>query len=391
MQAGVIGRSKAEIMSDVVVKPVVTRSDQRRFIGLPWSLYRDDKNWIPPLIRNQRELLGYKPHPFHENAEVQTFLAWKNGEVCGRIAAIINHEHNRVFKERRGFFGFFESTNDFGVTRALFDATLKWLAEREITQLRGPTNPSMNYECGLLIDGFDSPPTFMMTYNPPFYADLLQQYGFAKAHDLYAYIGDRTQLPQLETMLGPLVEQAQERCNAKIRPLSPSHFNRDVESFIDLYNRSLVHTWGFVPLPDKEMQKLAQSLRFLLIPDLALMAEVEGRPVGAVIGLPDYNPRIKKIKGRLFPFGFWTLLRRKDLIERVRVVSINVVPEFQRWGLGLVLMKHMLPCVLAGNMTEGEFSWVSEANTLARLGLEKAGTKHYKTYRIYDLDPSTRG
>lgn len=374
-------------MSNVEVKPVASWRDRRQFIHWPWSLYRNDPQWMPPLIMNQKELLGYSRHPFHDNAEVQTFLARRDGQVCGRIAAILNHEHNRVFQERRGFFGFFECVHDTSVSQALFDAARQWLAARGITQIRGPANPSMNYECGLLIDGYDSAPTFMMTYNPPYYAELIESYGFRKTHDLLAYIGYREQLPQVESQLGGIAEQAQERCNAIIRPLDTAHFRADVELFVDLYNRSLVAMWGFVPLPPDEMRALAASLRHLLIPELALIAEVDGVGVGAVIGLPDYNPRIRAINGRLFPFGFIHLLRNKKSVKRIRVLSINVVPEYQKWGLGLVLMRSLVPKALEVGVEEAEFSWVSEANTLALGGLRKGGAKHYKTYRMYDFDP----
>ncbi|MEX2561099.1 MAG: GNAT family N-acetyltransferase, partial [Pirellulales bacterium] len=260
------------------------------------------------------------------------------------------------------------------------------LAERDMQQIRGPANPSMNYECGLLVEGFDSPPMFMMTYNPPYYSRLVEEYGFRKTHDLLAYIGYRDQLPQVDGQLGPLAEQAQERSNAIIRPLDSARFMEDVELFLDLYNRSLVAMWGFVPLPPDEMKKLASSLRYLLIPELTLFAEVDGQGVGTVVGLPDYNPRIKEINGRLFPFGFLKLLAHRKDMTRMRVISIAVVPAYQRWGLGLVLLRNLVPKTLDIGVQEVEFSWVSEDNDLARLGLEKGGAKRYKTYRMYDLD-----
>ena len=378
-------------MSEVVVKPVGSWFDRQKFINYAWSLYAGDPNWMPPLRINQRELLGYSRHPFHDCAEVQTFLARRNGEVCGRIAAIINHEHNRVFQEQRGFFGFFESVNDQQVANALFDAARDWLLSRGMKQIRGPANPSMNYECGLLIEGFDSPPTFMMTYNPPYYADLIENYGFRKMHDLLAFIGYREQLPKVESQLGSLATQAQERCNAVIRPLNTRRFMQDVELFLDLYNRSLVAMWGFVPLPAAELRMLAKSLKHLLVPELTLIAEVDGQGVGAVIGLPDYNPRIRDINGRLFPFGFIHLLKNRKGMKRIRVLSINVVPEYQRWGLGLVLMRSLVPKALEIGIEEAEFSWVSEDNTMAVLGLEKGGAQRYKTYRMYDYDPGVNG
>lgn len=341
---------------------------------------------MPPLIGNQKELLGYKRHAFYENAECQTFLAQRDGQVCGRIAAIVNRCHNDFHKERRGFFGFFESIDDATVSRALFDAAAGWLKSRGMQSLRGPANPSMNYECSLLIDGFDSPPTFMMTYNPPYYAKLIEDYGFKKGHDLFAYIGERGDLPEIAARLNPLADQAQAHCNATIRYTSRKTFKADVEAFVDLYNRTLTVNWGFVPLPPNEMRKLAASLEHLIVPELAVMAEVDGIPVGAIIGLPDYNPRIKEIGGRLFPFGVFRLLSKKKDIKRVRVISINVVPEYQRWGLGLVLMKSLAPKGLELGFEEAEFSWISEDNDLARQGLRKGGARIYKTYRMYDLE-----
>jgi GNAT superfamily N-acetyltransferase len=229
-----------------------------------------------------------------------------------------------------------------------------------------------------------------MTYNPPFYPQLVEGYGFRKAHDLLAYIGYRDQLPEIDARLGPLAEQAQARCNAIIRPMNPRRFKDDVNLFVELYNRSLLDMWGFVPLPPREMRKLADSLRHLLIPELTVIAEVDGKGVGAIIGLPDYNPRIKEINGRLFPFGIFRFLSKRNDMTRIRVLSINVVPEFQRWGLGLVLMRSLVPKALEIGIQEAEFSWVSEANDMARLGLEKGGAKVYKTYRMYDFDFSTR-
>lgn len=372
-------------MADVVVRPVRSWRDRRDFVHYPFELYKNDPHWIPPLLGNQKELLGYKRHAFYDNAECQTFLATRRGEICGRIAAIVNRAHNEHYNERRGFFGFYESVNDPAVAKALFDAARDWLKQKGMEGLRGPANPSMNYECGLLIEGFDSAPTFMMTYNPPYYAELFEGYGLRKAHDMLAYIGERGDLPAVEARLGPLADQAQARCECVVRPMSSKSFKKDVDIFVELYNRTLTVNWGFVPLPEGEMRKLAASLEHLIVPELVVFGEVDNVPVGAIIGLPDYNPRVKKIGGRLFPFGVFHLLSKKKDIKRIRVLSINVVPEFQRWGLGLVLMKAMTPKALEIGVEDAEFSWISEDNDLARLGLEKGGAKIYKKYRMYDL------
>ena len=191
----------------------------------------------------------------------------------------------------------------------------------------------------------------------------------------------------LDKKLFFVAEEAKRRFNVKVRPIDKKNFARDVRVFLDIYNRSLVGTWGFVPMSDAEMRHTATGLRLLMVPELAFIAEVDGEPIGVVFAFPDYNPRIKKTDGRLFPFGFWHLLRKRHEIERIRVISTNVVPEYQTWGLGLTLLHALLPKITAGNIKEIEFSWVLESNRLSRGALEKGGAKLTKTYRLYDFEP----
>jgi GNAT superfamily N-acetyltransferase len=373
-------------MPRIVVQPVVSRSERRQFLELPWTLYRDDPHWIPPLRQNQKELVGYKRHPFYQQAEGQTFLAYRDGVPAGRLLTLVNRAHNERYNERRGFFGFFESVDDQQVAGALFDAARDWLAARGMTAVRGPVNPSLNYECGLLVEGFYEPATFMMTYNPPYYARLIENYGFRKAEDLYAFWGHVDMLGGLDKKLEFVVREATERFNITIRPADKSRFAREMEAFLHIYNESLVGTWGFVPLSPAEVRHLGAALRHLIVPELCMVGEVDGRPIGVTFGLLDYNPRIRQIDGRLFPFGFLRLLTNRRAIRRVRIISTNVLPEFQRWGVGLVLVNGLLPKVLEWGIQEGEFSWVLESNHLSRKTLEKGGAKLTKTYRIYDYD-----
>ena len=335
---------------------------------------------------HQKEMVNYRPHPFYDRNTCQTFLAYRGGEVCGRIAAILNQGHNVHYDERRGFFGFFDCIDDQEAANGLFDAVRQWFDDQDIHRLRGPTNPSLNYELGLLIDGFDSPPTFMMTYNPPYYERLFENYGFRKTQDLYAFWGHIDMLPQIGAKLRPIAEQIIERYNVKLRPLDRSRFQQDVEMFLDLYNRSLVSTWGFVPMSAGELKQLAGELKQIIVPELTICAEVDGRMVGAAFGLPDYNPRIKDIDGRLFPFGFIHLLRNRRAIKRIRMISTNVLPEYQRFGIGMVLMHGLVPKVMEWGIEEAEFSWVLESNRLSYGALKKGGAKITKTYRLYDLD-----
>jgi GNAT superfamily N-acetyltransferase len=373
-------------MSGLVIKPVTTRHQRKAFLEFPWRLYRDDPNWIPPLRGNQKEMVGYSHNPFYDRNRSQTFLAYRDGEVCGRIAAILNYGHIERYNDLRGFFGFFDCRDDREAAHGLFDAVRDWFAGQGIRKLRGPTNPSLNYELGLLIEGFDSPPTFMMTYNPPYYAGLLESYGFRKTQDLYAFTGDLSMLPAVQAKLGPIAEQIIERLGVHVRTLDRAHFLSDVKGFLTIYNRSMTNTWGFVPMSDREVEHIAKGLQYLIVPDMAIIAEIGGRMAGATFGLPDYNPGIRAIDGRLFPFGFIHLLRNRRRIKRIRLVSTNVLPEYQLQGLGLVLMYGVAPKALAWGIEEAEFSWVLESNTLSRGSLEKAGTKCTKTFRLYDLD-----
>lgn len=375
-------------MSSVNVIPVSSGREKKQFFNLPWRIYKSDPNWIPPLRQNQWELLNFKKHPFYDDGEIQTFLAIRDGEPVGRVAAIVNNSHNRRHDENRGFFGFFEADNDQTIASALFDAARQWFAERDIRAIRGPMNPSMNYECGLLIDGFDRPPTFMMTYNPPYYADLIEGCGFAKVEDMYAFFGTVDMLDGLDDKLDFIVAEAKRRFDVSLRRLDRSRFKQDVRLFLDVYNRALVGTWGFAPMSESEIDHMAASLKHLIVPEMTTIAEIDGKTIGAMFALLDYNPRIKQIDGRLFPFGFMKLLSNKQKIKRIRLISTNVVPEYQKWGIGLLLLNRVVPDALKWGIEEAEFSWVLESNHLSFKSLKRGGAYITQKYRLYDWEAS---
>ena len=374
-------------MADIAIQPVETRSQQQRFIRLPWRIYADDPCWIPPVIMSQQELLGFRKHPFYERSKSQSFLATRGGRDVGRITAIVNAGHIDRYKEQRGFFGFFECDEDTAASRALFQAAGDWLHAQGMTCIRGPANPSLNYECGLLIEGFDTPPFFMMTHNRPWYAQLVEDAGFGKIEDMFAFWGETSMLGGLDPKLVTMVEGVKERFGVTIRPLDRRRFADEVRTFLHIYNESLGGTWGFVPLTSGEIDHMAASLKYLIEPELTLVAEVDGKPVGAVFCLLDYNPRIKAIDGRLFPFGFLRLLWNKKAIKRLRAISTNVVPEYQAWGIGLVLMNGLYERFMKWGLREVEFSWVLESNYLSRRTLERGGALVTKKYRMYQDDP----
>ncbi|MBU6221196.1 MAG: N-acetyltransferase [Planctomycetes bacterium] len=373
-------------MAELTVRPVETRSEQKRFVRLPWRIYRDDPCWMPPLVMSQEELLGFRPHPFYETSKSRSFLATRGGTDVGRITAIVNAGHIERYGEQRGFFGFLECDDDPAAARALFGTARDWLRGQGMTAIRGPANPSLNYECGLLIEGFDTSPFFMMTHNKPYYPGLVEAQGLRKIEDLYAFWGRLEMLDSLDKKLGVMVEGVKERFGVKVRPLDRSRFDEEVRMFLDIYNSSLGGTWGFVPLSPAEVKHMAASLKHLIVPELALVAEVDGKPIGSVFCLLDYNPRIKAINGRLFPFGFLKLLWNKRAIKRMRAISTNVIPEYQAWGVGLVLMAALVPQLYAWGMDEVEFSWVLESNHLSKRTLERGGALVTKKYRLYDGD-----
>jgi GNAT superfamily N-acetyltransferase len=377
-------------VAELTVRPVETRFEQKRFIGLPWRIYRDDPCWMPPLLMSQEELLGFRPCPFYERSRSRSFLATRGGRDIGRITAIVNAGHIERYEEQRGFFGFFECEDDSEAARALFGTAAEWLHAEGMVSIRGPVNPSLNYECGLLIEGFDTPPFFMMTHNRPYYGRLVEENGFGKIEDLYAFWGRLSMLESIDSKLGVMVEGVKERFGVTVRQLDRKRFDEEVRMFLEIYNSSLGGTWGFVPLSSGEVKHMAASLRYLIVPELALVAEVDGKPIGTVFCLLDYNPRIKAINGRLFPFGFLRLLWNKREIKRMRAISTNVIPEYQAWGVGLVLHAALVPRLYAWGMEEVEFSWVLESNHLSKRTLERGGAIVTKKYRIYQDDPPLR-
>lgn len=374
-------------MSSISVIPVSTKAQQKAFVRFVWKHYQGDPNWIPPLVHNVKELVNYRKHPFYENAQCQTFLAMDGDQIVGRIAAIIDHNHNRHHNELRGMFGFFESIDDQNVANALFDAAKKWFAEKDIVLMRGPANPSQNYEWGMLVDGFHSPPTFLMTYNKPYYDKLVKGYGFEKVQDLYSYDAPVKMLESLDPKLLFVATEATKRFNVDVRPISKKNFAKDVGIFLKIYNSALLAQWGFTPMSESELSATATNLKFLIATEMTSVAEVDGEGVGIAFGLLDYNPLIKKINGKLYPFGWLRLLLGRRKLKRVRLMSTNVSPQYQRWGLGIVLMARMVPEVEKWGIHAGEFSWVLESNKLSRGTLERSGLTADKTFRIYDFTP----
>lgn len=323
-------------------------------------------------------------NPFYKHSSMKLFLAEENGAVVGRIGAIINENHNTTYNDSIGFFGFFECADRQDVANALFDAAGAWLKERGMTHVRGPVNPSMNDECGLLVDGFDRPPVVLMTYNPAYYTRLIEQYGFTKEMDMYAYLLKQENYKS-EKMVR-LLDLVKQRSGVQIRSMNfkdKAQFTRDVQTIKSIYNSAWEKNWGFVKFTDEEFDFLAADLKQIADPDLVLFAEVEGKAVGFCLALPDINQTlIHNKKGGLLG-GIWHLLTKKKSINLCRIIVLGLLEEYRRSGMDIVLYAEVGARALKKGMN-GEASWILESND----AMNKAATntmhgERYKTYRIY--------
>ena len=345
---------------------VDSRRDLRRFVDLPWQIYneRDHPQWVPPLRLTVLDALNRKK-PFYRDADRELFLAVRDGRVVGRIAAIENRAHNRFHNDRVGFWGFFESVDDQAVVDQLFAAAGAWLAARQLTVMRGPVMPSTNYDCGLLIDGFDVEPTFMTPWNPPSYATMIERAGQAKAKDLVAYFIPMDGSFALPASFDAFAKRARAKSGLTFRDLDLSHWNDELELCWDVYNSAWEDNWGFVPMTKDEFIVMAKDLKPLLIPQFAFMAEVNGQPAGFMLIVPDFNQVLKRIgNGRLFPTGALKLLLGKSKLRSGRVMALGVKREFRTRSIFPLFVQESFRRGRAYGAVGAEASWILEDNEL---------------------------
>ena len=374
-------------MSEISVTPVSGRPDLREFIMLPFRLYKGVDQWVPPLISERKHHLDRKRNPYFEHAEAEYFLAERDGQVVGRVAAISNRLHNETHHDRVGFFGFFETIDDQAVADALLRAAADWCRERGHDVLRGPASFSVNDECGLLVDGFDTPPTLMMPHNPRYYVALLERAGFTKAKDLWVYQGgsEAGYVPVPER-LARATELIRQRMGITIRPLDMRDFEGEVGRIKELYNAAWEKNWGFVPMTEHEIDHLAEQFKPVVIPELVPIAEKDGKVIGFGIALPDLNVVFRGNRsGRLFPMILkllWALKRRK--IRRARILLLGILPEYRGKGVDAMLYHWIWTRSGERGIYWGEAGWILEDNPAMNAGLEKMTFRVYKTYRLYD-------
>src|SRR5690242_4896666 len=287
-------------MSTIDVTPIAGPADTKKFIRFQWEIYRDNPAWVPPLLMDRRKLMDRKKNPFYSHSDAEFFLARRDGKIVGRIGAIVNHNHIKEHNEKTGFFGFFECIDDQAVANQLLDTVKKWLKAKGMTTMRGPASPSVNDEWGLLINAFDKPPVVLMPYNPPYYQGLLEKAGMVKAKDLYAY--HLSQSKFITDRLVRVTEAVRQREGMTFRTINMKEFPKEIELIKGLYNRAWQYNWGAVPMTDEEFDALAKDLKPVVNPEMVLIAEFKGEPIGFSLALPDLNMAFKYNKnGYLLP------------------------------------------------------------------------------------------
>ena len=373
---------EVSLNSDIDIRRVQSKKDLLSFIKLQWKINQNDPNWVAPLLMDRLKVLNKKTNPFFKDNPADFFLAYRNGEVVGRIGAIINHQHNKFHEDKTGFFGFLEAQNDKEIFSSLLNTAEDWLREKNCDLMMGPMNPSTNDEVGFLIDGYDTPPFFMMTHNPPYYNDFMQDLGFEKAKDLYAYFIHKDNLNM--ERVNKLSESMKKRFSVSIRSLNMKNFESELETVREIYNDAWSTNWGFVPMTPEEFDFIANDFKKIIDPELVMIAEYKGKPIGFSLALPNYNEIFINIpNGKLFPFGIFTFLLNKNKIKSIRAITLGVTKDYQTSGIGGMLILETIRRGLSAGYISAEMSWVLEDNDLMNKGASLVGGKIYKTYRVY--------
>lgn len=378
--------SAAPRAAEVTVREVPRGASLKPFIDFAWTVNGADPQWVPHLRMAIEPVLDRNKHPFHQHAEVAYFLAERGGQVAGRIAAVVNHQYNQYHApDRTGFFGFFECVDDPAVASALLDTASRWLRQRGMERMRGPMNFSTNDEFsspGVLLEGFETSPTVMMSHNPPYYGRLMDAAGMAKSKDLVAYwIPDR--IPE---RLRNAMRRLGQRAGVTIRPVRMKHLQDEVRRVQEVYNAAWSQNWGFVPMTEAEFHHMARELKPVVEPDFVLLAEkADGEPIGFLLALPDLNRAFRHLRdGRLFPLGVFKFLWHQRRIRTARILTLGLKPGYQHLGLGAAMYTRLLEIGIGKGYQGAEGSWILEDNHEMCTALEKLGATMNKRYRVYD-------
>jgi GNAT superfamily N-acetyltransferase len=371
-------------VSQIEVSQVTDREDRDQFIKFPWRIYRNDPAWVPPLIIERNAFLDRKRHPFYQHGDSALFLAKRNGDIVGRIMASDDPNYNALHQSNVGCFGLFESIDDVDVASALFKSAADWLRSRGRSEIMGPIDYSTNYVCGLLINGFEHPPTLLTAHNPPYYARLVEGYGFEKEKDWYAWWFDPHNAPV--SRLRRLVDARARKTPVKIRSIDLRDLTDDSRRLSAVFNEAWKNNWGFVPMTEAEAEDMAKEMRPVIDPRMTLIAEIDSAPVAFVICVPDINVALRHVNGRLtrfgLPIGLIKLLWYRRKIRTARFVALGVLEKYRRAGIAEMLVLQVME-EGASRGFSGELSMTLEDNTMINRFVEAVGATKYKTYRIY--------
>ena len=363
---------------------VENKKDLLRYIKLPFTLYKDNAYWVPPLVSEQMKFFDPRYNPYFEHSEVQLFLAITDNEyVLGRITAHTNTNHNKFHNDKKGFFGFFECINDTKVADLLFTEAIKWLKEKGCDIISGPFNLSTNDICGLLYEGFEFEPYIMMPYNHDYYPQLIESCGLAKAMDLYAW---KIQLNSVPEFLETLAKKIEKRDSITVRCLDKKNLKRDIEVVFTIYQKAWECNWGFVPMTRREFDATVKSMLMYVEPELVFIAECNGVPAGFSVALPNFNVVLKQMKGKLDLLSLIKFMYFKNKIKSSRCITMGVIHEYQGKGIDILFYCYSIKNGIKKGYVEGELSWVLETNTMMNKILERLGTSINKKYRIYERE-----
>jgi hypothetical protein len=373
-------------MSNLSVVPLSRRgANIRRFLRVSYHIYQDDPHWVAPLLRDLKKVFS-DANPLFEHAEMQLWVVAQRGRDVGRIAGIVDRNFNTYQKNNAAFFGFFECINEHAVAHALIEAVIHWARSKGLDKVLGPLNPTTNEESGLLVNGFDSSPVFMMTYNPPYYADLIAREGFVKAKDLLAYFFDlaNTPMQRFERIAAKFKKR---KPDIAIIPIRKRNLTECLAKVKAVYNEAWQTNWGFVPMTDAEVDFMAGRLKPLLTDGLAYVAETPQEPMGFLLAMPDFNQAFKPLKGRMLTtklLGFLPYLAGWKVPDVCRVLTLGVKAKYRGRGIEAAILAEGLRTGFKLGFRSVEASWILEDNTAMQRIIELFGGKPYKTYRIYE-------
>jgi GNAT superfamily N-acetyltransferase len=366
------------------VRPVASKRELKAFIKLPWRLYRNEPNWVAPLVFDRKRFLDRSRNPFFKHAEVELFLAWRGEEPVGRISAQIDRNFNEFQHHDWGMFGFFECENDPEAAQALLSTAEEWLRARGRDRMVGPMDFTTNDECGILVEGHDLLPTILTNWHHPYYPDLIEGAGLTKAMDLYMWSLDVADRASVHPAIWRVAADVERKYGITVRNMRKKDIEAEIGRFLQVYNSAWERNWGFVPLTEEEVRHYAKDLKQILDERWAFIAEKDGEPVGAALTLPDYNQVFKHLNGRLLPFGWAKFLWHRRKIDRVRVFALGVKPEYQHTGVGAKLYEMHWDAGEHTGQGRGETGWTLETNTPMNHAMERMGGKVVRTYRVYE-------